>query len=104
MNSYSYSWGFSVPGEEAMQVSSRRSQASHDEFSLDSRVARIESDISYLKRDVAELKADVKDMRNIDIKDIRKEMNRNFFLPSWCIGRLGWSDGEGISLALRSTK
>lgn len=90
MNSYSYSWGFSVPGEEAMQVSSRRNQASYDEFSLDSRVARIESDISYLKRDVAELKADVKDMRNIDIKDIRKEMNRNlFYLLGALVGLAG---------------
>ncbi|EET3689555.1 hypothetical protein FI740_003172 [Escherichia coli] len=51
-------------------MSNRRSQASRDEFALDSRVARMESDISYIKRDIEELKSDLKDVRD-DIDKIR---------------------------------
>lgn len=70
MNSYNYSWGFSVPYEEGIQVSSRRSQSSYNEYALDSRVARMESDISYIKRDITELKSDIKEVRD-DIDKIR---------------------------------
>lgn len=75
MNSYNYIAGFSIPYEGGVQVSNRRNRASYDEFFLDSRVARMESDISYIKRDITELKEDVKevkgDINKIRIKDFR---------------------------------
>lgn len=70
MNRYNMNSVFSIPYAGGIQVSNRRSQASRDEFALDSRVARMESDISYIKRDIAELKSDLKEVRG-DVDKIR---------------------------------
>ncbi|WP_262016626.1 DUF2730 domain-containing protein [Serratia liquefaciens] len=46
---------------------------------LDSRVARMESDVSYIRRDISDIKADMKEFRG-EIKDIRKDMRDDFRL------------------------
>lgn len=44
---------------------------------MNSRMVRINSDLSHIKRDIQDLKGDIKDVRG-DIRDIRTDMRTDF--------------------------
>ncbi|WP_261374766.1 hypothetical protein [Yersinia aldovae] len=45
---------------------------------VESRIARLESDVSYIKRDIGDIKTDIRQIRDTDLKDIRKDMKTDF--------------------------
>ncbi|EKN3681986.1 hypothetical protein OU500_000369 [Yersinia enterocolitica] len=45
---------------------------------VESRIARLESDVSYIKRDIGDIKTDIRQIRDTDLKDIRQDMKTDF--------------------------
>jgi len=47
---------------------------------MEVRIGKLESDVEYIKRDVSELRADVRQLRDVDIRELRSHQERDFRL------------------------
>ncbi len=47
---------------------------------MEARVAKLESDVGHIQRDIAEIKLDIRDMKNVELRDIKNLIQTDFRL------------------------